>query len=94
MLMLHGEIKVNHREVGYWQAVRLDGLKLTQQTSNYRCNVTRRLIHGGYQRCDFNLTHRYDDGAAVLAAKVLTESERIFTARDADSITAIPEDAA
>lgn len=79
--MLHGEIKVNDKEIAYWQAVRQEPLQDERQVSTYKCVVAKKLIGGEYRYATFTLTHRYDDGASMLTIRVLTESERIFLER-------------
>jgi hypothetical protein len=72
---LHGELKVNDRVIAEWSARRVNGgiapddINLYDwfYTENPQSTTKRagRIWAGG------NLSHRYGDGAAVLAAKVL-----------------------
>lgn len=64
-MSLHGTINLNGRQLIAWTARRL--ADHPQEINEYECRVSNRLD-------DFTVTHRYSDGAAVLAAKVLVAS--------------------
>jgi len=63
-MSLHGPIHVNDARIGYWCATRV----LTGDPNVYDCWVDVNFI-----RNEFQITHRYEDGAAALASKVLAE---------------------
>ena len=64
-MALHGDIKVNGTKIGYWEAVRTDQIRYPENPA-YRCKFVN-----GDKEYNFSLTHRYADGPAVLASKVL-----------------------
>lgn len=64
-MSLHGSIEVNNQRVGYWQAQRV----VTGEPNVYNCEVNR--VTGSPATHHFQIEHRYEDGAIVLAAKVL-----------------------
>ena len=69
-MALHGEIKINHQVLGYWSAQRVTnttGAPTDDMISEYKCTVS--MNHA--PEIVFYLTHRYGDGAHILAAKVL-----------------------
>ena len=68
-MALHGTVNVNRDTVVAWHAVRITNLHaVTPDTVNeYKCVVT---IPNEPTRT-FYVTHRYGDGAHVLASKVL-----------------------
>lgn len=66
-MSLHGSINVNTRAVGWWTARRVTNAR----SNTYECCVDWTGVNGTRQRHTFDLTHNYDDGAVVLAAKVL-----------------------
>ena len=72
-MALHGDIGVNHHIIGTWSAqnagVRMD-------SGIYRCHVVYTDRGGWEHERRFFLMHNYDDGALVLAAKVLLEYEK------------------
>lgn len=63
IMILHGNIKVNHRKIGEWWAIRRRG---TTDVHRYRWSA--RFERGDWVRGE--LTHRETDGALVLASKV------------------------
>lgn len=70
--MLHGEIKVNGDEVGDWSAIRREKNVVAQDFEHtYDCRVT---IQRSYKVREFTVKHRYGDGAAALAQKVLSQA--------------------
>jgi hypothetical protein len=79
-MALHGELKVNGFIIAFWSAQRLDDLADVDQVSLYHCvyeevsPVTGDAWHSD-AHLEAALEHRYSDGAAVLAKKVLTLAE-------------------
>lgn len=69
--MLHGEIKVNHRVIGTWSAVR--GEKFTDEPLRYSydCYMTYENMAGYPMKAVFQVIHAYGDGPIVLTGKVL-----------------------
>ena len=66
-MALHGEVKINHQEILYWEAVRQSKLGDEDKSYDYKVQVhAEGGIFEGY------LAHNYADGAAVLASKVLS----------------------
>lgn len=73
--MLHGEIKVNDTVIGEWQAVRQT--HDLRDTNNYECRMTYRNKAGYPMEAAWIIfDHNYNDGAAMLAARVLYEGMR------------------
>lgn len=68
-MSLHGSINVGDNAVGAWVARRTTYHRLT--TNTYECDVQWFTPNGIPLRHTFTLNHDYDDGAMVLAAKVL-----------------------
>lgn len=64
-MSLHGPIMVNAQVIGMWSARRV----LTAEPNVYQCEVER--FEGSPRSHHFTIEHHYDDGAIVLAAKVL-----------------------
>lgn len=72
-MALHGTIEINGRTIGLWEAVRQDNLTDPDQVSSYACRVSVRQLNSPVVvEWEDVLEHRYSDGAAVLAAKVLS----------------------
>lgn len=74
-MALHGEIKINGGDIASWSAQRLEDLKDLEQVSLYHCWYE---TYTGQYVEDFTyatIEHRYSDGAAVLAQKVLQLAE-------------------
>lgn len=75
-MALHGEVKINGDILGTWVATRMDESPTFQDEKEYRVQwqpVERVVQYEG------RLTHRYSEGAASLASKVLAwaaEQER------------------
>lgn len=73
-MALHGAIKVNGNILGAWTAVRVtnteDAVLTPDAVSEYECSVG--MLDG--DQFDFNLTHRFGDGALVLASSILREA--------------------
>lgn len=76
-MALHGTIEINGEQVAGWSAQRLEPLRDEDQVSLYHC---------WYEEFDFwtrnqtdfiaaAIEHRYSDGAAALASKVLQLAE-------------------
>lgn len=70
-MALHGEIRVNHRKIGEWQAVCQPG---KDGIHPYRWGAT---LNGVTVRGV--LTHTRADGALVLASKVCAEAARMLS---------------
>lgn len=70
-MALHGDISVNGEVIGRWQARRLTVHLDPDGTAEYDCAATVYADNPPRART-CRLTHRYDDGAMVLATKVLT----------------------
>lgn len=66
-MALHGEIKVNHQVLGWWEAVRGNPVDLIENTFVYLCTVAIE----GREPHKFVLVHPVEDGALGLASKVL-----------------------
>lgn len=78
--MLHGEIKVNHNEIGRWTAVRKeryfgDGEDQFYESDyfKYECHMDYRNGAGYPMEAAFTVVHRFGDGAVLLASKVLLQ---------------------
>jgi len=66
-MALHGNVAINAQTILYWSAKRIaDGLPGCPNT--YECEVWEPMTRQGWT---FELKHDYEDGAAVLASKVL-----------------------
>lgn len=63
-MALHGSIEVNHQRIGYWSVRRI--MTCPSGNHTYRWEAWRDGHH-----VTGDLRHRYDDGAMLLAAKVL-----------------------
>lgn len=70
-MALHGDISVNGEVIGRWQARRRTLSVNPDGTAEYDC-VASMYADNPPRARTCRLTHRYDDGAMVLAAKVLT----------------------
>ena len=73
-MALHGSIEVNHQRIGYWSVRRI----MTSPSGNhtYRWEAWRDGHH-----VTGDLRHRYDDGAMLLAAKVLAFAHAALEAK-------------
>lgn len=71
--MLHGTIDVNFNEIGEWEAVRKHQDPENPANNMYRCQLEYTGTDG-YKAIakDFWVSHRYGDGAVLLAANVLS----------------------
>lgn len=75
--MLHGEIKVNNREIGKWSAIRKEPVNPETAIFRYECRVHYRSEQGYLHDVqNFDVYHAYADGALVLTAKVLQAADR------------------
>ena len=83
--MLHGIVMVNGSLIASWSAQRMTNTETPtpdnpDQWNTYRCRVAPRPrfdAHSNDLTVEFDLEHRYGDGAACLAAAVLaTYDER------------------
>lgn len=68
-MSLHGEIKVNQRVIGDWNARRK--ARTPQEVNTYEVRAS--WLHDGIVReAETEMEHTFSDGAWVLAAKVIT----------------------
>lgn len=65
-MALHGEIKINSTTLVYWEARRLGPRRTDGQPDLYKT-----LLREGNLIKRDHIEHRYEDGAAMLAARVL-----------------------
>lgn len=65
-MALHGDIRINGHELFTWAARRID--VVTTEVNDYEVDLYKPSGDGIKNTI---LSHRYDDGALVLAAKVL-----------------------
>lgn len=73
-MALHGPIGITlvgggNKVIGYWDARRTVDLHDSEQTSVYACDV---MLNDESQQ--FEVEHRYSDGALVLLAKVIAKA--------------------
>lgn len=76
-MALHGRVVVNTHSIIVWSAWRLE--EVAGEVNTYECMVTFYSEIGRRQlgRSEvFQIQHTYTDGAALLAAAVLTEAHR------------------
>lgn len=78
--MLHGEVKVNDGEIARWTAVRKERVDCGEARNGeappffrYECTLWYRNLAGYPMEAAFDVTHRYGDGAVLLAHKVLMQ---------------------
>lgn len=73
-MALHGDISINNIPIATWVAQRIDELGAVDQESLYHCWYIKR---DGFadEAVEADVTHRYSDGAAVLAQKALQLAE-------------------
>lgn len=79
-MALWGHVMVNEDAIATWSARRLEDLATEDQVSLYHCIWEERQQLPGWHGEAIVITeavieHRYSDGAAVLAQKVLTLAE-------------------
>lgn len=67
-MALHGEIKVNGVVIGEWSAVRRGK---TEEVNRYDCKVWYIDTEHRRMNAKFAVTHKPQDGALVLASRVL-----------------------
>lgn len=77
-MALHGDIQVNYRTIGSWEAVRKESVSNETSHFYYRCAVVFRDLRGNTSEKRFYVTHHFSDGALVLASKVMAEAARII----------------
>lgn len=71
-MALHGDIRVNGTMLGVWSAQRREQLEQRPHlTFRYDCEA---MWVGHDRKIVFSMVHRYEEGATVLAAKVLTRA--------------------
>lgn len=63
-MSMHGDVRINGQVIGRWYARRQQ--REVGDTNTYECWVR---LNGQYQ--EFEITHRYRDGSAVLLTKML-----------------------
>lgn len=73
-MALHGSVMVNHIEIAEWIAQRVEPLEDVGGNHLYRGIFILR-GEGDLKVTEATVEHRYSDGAAVLAQKVLTLAE-------------------
>ena len=80
-MALHGLIQVNGMTIGSWEAVRKEEDEFDEGLFRYQCEVRKQ--HGDAlhplpvaDRWEFSIWHQYDDGALLLAAKVLAFTDQ------------------
>ena len=71
-MSLHGEIKVNHHEIGHWSAQRCGAMP--NGDFIYRCTVETTDLAGYTHKRRFFVHHPYSDGALALTGLVMLES--------------------
>jgi hypothetical protein len=85
-MSLHGELKVNGRVIAEWSARRVNGGIQPDDVNLYDWFYTENprswTKSGGKIWAGGNLSHRYGDGAHVLAAKVLQAAHAEQKARE------------
>ena len=70
-MALHGDVRVNGRQVGCWSARRTEPLANTHDLYTYECYAEFYDLDGRQQRHTFKVQHVYAAGAMSLGAKVL-----------------------
>lgn len=65
--MLHGEIKINGRTIGYWEAKRQEPFRSDEVPTMYRYE-----IHVGISVWRGHISHTPDHGSAVLMGKIFS----------------------
>ena len=76
-MALHGMVCVNGAVIGAWSAVRGDNVTVTGGPLTYRYRYEVEFLPTATRRASRRegfLKHRFDDGAAVLASKVLAKA--------------------
>ncbi len=78
-MALYGDIFASGQKVYSWEAVRRDSLIDETQVSTYACEVVwwKPGVDLPLERLKFEVRHKYDDGAAALAAKVLARAVKL-----------------
>lgn len=71
--MIEGTLDIGGNEIGRWTAARADryGTMYGDTYYNYNCTLDYRGTDGYPYHAEFQVVHRYGDGAVVLAGKVL-----------------------
>jgi hypothetical protein len=69
-MALHGEIKVNEKTLGSWEAIRRSKYIKTVNTYDVRVDYTE--PNGVRHTRRTVIAHNYEDGALTLASEVLT----------------------
>ena len=68
-MALHGEIKVNNREIGRWSATRTS--KEINRVNTYACEVVT-----AKGKVTFTTDHEHGEGALALTIKVLAHAQQ------------------
>lgn len=80
-MALHGEIMVNDWEIGNWQAVRqAKHVYSLDEVHTYKCSVflkQKGVLRKADVNHEFEVQHRFGDGALVLAEKVLAKANEL-----------------
>jgi len=84
--VLHGEVKVNGWEIGNWEAVRQSkNVYSLDEVHTYKCKVFLRQQHvlsRGDVSHEFEVKHRFGDGALVLAEIILKTANALEREKD------------
>ncbi len=71
-MALHGDVEINGLRLMHWSARRIDELEAGREVYEYEVVAIQFVCSNiPVRRFDTTLEHRYDDGAALLASKVL-----------------------
>lgn len=73
-MTLHGDIRVNEHKIATWKASRGEKLLDKRSTHTYAVAVFYTNESGTPMIAEFTLDHNYQDGALILAGKILTEA--------------------
>jgi hypothetical protein len=83
-MALHGTIQMNGETIGVWGATARPGRSKDDTPSTYDAEVLYQVPGSKhFLKVAFTVQHAYTDGALGLAAKILTEAERV---RKVDSL--------
>jgi hypothetical protein len=84
-MALHGEIKVNDWEIGNWEAVRqTKHVYSIDEVHTYKCKVflkQQHVLKRGDVSHEFEVRHRFGDGALVLAEIILRTANELEKAK-------------
>lgn len=71
---LHGDIRINDMKIGEWVAVRQE--QPPTETNTYKVSVAYRDVYDREHKAEGEITHKFGDGALVLASEVLAWAGR------------------